>query len=219
MRRSCATGILPVPEHSQDGYGTPPVAAPPRCATSSRSGKCPRAWSDAMKLPREVSPPLLPAMSPLIPRVIGPHRIRGREAFAYILVLALAVVTLGVFLRWQIAHLHEQEMTSWQARVSSLADDRAHSVSDWLTERQADAQVFATHPSVRAALRAHYDAGQLSKFPPGSLPELMALLDTMAKSYSYAGVYILDRDGQVVMQSSRSNPLNPLFSETCRAVT
>jgi PAS domain S-box-containing protein len=68
-------------------------------------------------------------------------------------------------------------------------------------------------------LRAHYDAGQLSKFPPGSLPELMAVLDTMAKSYSYAGVYILDRDGQVVMQSSRSNPLNPLFSETCRAVT
>ena len=172
-----------------------------------------------MKLPREVSPPLLPAMSPLIPRVIGQHRIRVKEAAAYILVLALAVVTLGVFLRWQIAHLHEQEMTSWRARVSSLADDRAHSVSDWLIERQADAQVFATHPSVRAVLRAYYDAGQLSKFPPGSLPELMAVLDTMAKSYSYAGVYILDRDGQVVMQSSRSNPLNPLFSETCRAVT
>ena len=40
----------------------------------------------------------------------------------------------------------------------------------------------------------------------------------MAKWYSYAGVYILDRDAQVVMQSSRSIPLNPLFSETCRAV-
>jgi len=172
-----------------------------------------------MKLPREVSPPLLPAMSPLIQRVIGQHRIRVREAVAYILAFTLAVVTVGVFLRWHIARLHQHEMASWRARVSSIADDRAHSVSNWLIERQADAQVFATHPSVRAALRAHYDAGQLSKFPPGSLPELMAVLDTMAKSYSYAGVYILDRDGQVVMQSSRSNPLNPLLSETCRAVT
>ena len=40
----------------------------------------------------------------------------------------------------------------------------------------------------------------------------------MAKWYSYAGVYILDRDAQVVAQSSQSIPLNPLFSETCRAV-
>jgi len=29
--RRRATGILPVPEHGQDGYGTPPVAAPPPC--------------------------------------------------------------------------------------------------------------------------------------------------------------------------------------------
>jgi PAS domain S-box-containing protein len=172
-----------------------------------------------MKSPRETLLSFLYATRPLTQKGIGRPGIRVREAVAYILAFTLAVVTLGVFLRWQIAHLHEQEMTSWRARVSSLADDRAHTVSNWLIERQADAQVFATHPSVRAALRAHYDAGQLPGRPAGTLRELAASLDEIERLYSHAGVYILDRNAQVVAQSSRSIPLNPLFSETCRAVS
>jgi PAS domain S-box-containing protein len=148
----------------------------------------------------------------------GHPGIRVREAVDYILAFALGVVMVGIFLRFHISTLYQQEMVYWQMRQSSVADERAQRVSEWLADGQANAQLFATHPSVRNALRPHYDAGQPRKYPPGSLLELTTVLDEMAKWYSYAGVYILDRDAQVVAQSSRSKPLNPLFSETCRAV-
>jgi PAS domain S-box-containing protein len=99
-----------------------------------------------------------------------------------------------------------------------MADERAQRVSAWLDDGQVDAQLLATHPSVRNALGARYDVGQPRKYSPASLLELTAFLDEMAKWYTYAGVYVLDRDAQVVAQSSRGKPLDPLFSETCRAV-
>jgi len=205
-----------------------------------------------MKAPHRTLLSFLYAAKPLTQKGIGRPGIRAKEAVAYLLAFALAVVIVGGFLSWHIASLYQQAMANWRARVSSIADDRAQSVSDWVIERQADAQVFATHPSVRAALRAYDDAGQLSHHPPGSLPELTgaglipgvapgfrpapaalkggavfkpgqhqltAVMDEMVKLYSYAGVYVLDRNAQVVAQSSRSMALNPLFSETCRAVS
>jgi PAS domain S-box-containing protein len=172
-----------------------------------------------MKSPRhQIVPALFHARRPLTQRGGGGAGIGGREGFAYVLVIALMVATVGVFLRWHIANLYRQEMTQWQARQSSIADERAHSVSGWLTERQADAHVFAARPSVRAVLRAHDEGGQFPKYPSAGLSDSLAVLDEMATSYSYAGVYILDRDAQVVMQSSRSIPLDPLFAEACRAV-
>ena len=138
---------------------------------------------------------------------------------AYILTFTLAIVLVGVILRWHITSLYEEEMTSWRARQSAVADDQTQRVSDWLKERQGDAQVFAASLSVRALLRAHYEVGKVPKYRSVGLPESLASLDEMAKWYSYRGIYILDRDSKVVLQSSRSIPLNPLFSETCRAVS
>jgi PAS domain S-box-containing protein len=107
-------------------------------------------------------------------------------------------------------------MTSWRARQSSVAYDQAQRVSDWLKEREGDAQVLSANPAVRAVLSAHNEAGQFPRHPSGGVPGSLEVLDKMAKWYSYAGVYILDRDAHVVMPSGRSIPLNPLFSETCR---
>ena len=134
------------------------------------------------------------------------------------MVFTLALVTVGVFVSWHIASLRQREISNWRARQSSIVDDRAHSVSGWLIARQADAHVFAALPSVRAVLRAHYEGGQFPKYPSAGLSDSLAVVDEMATSYSYAGVYIFDRDAHVVMQSSRSIPLDPLFAETCRAV-
>jgi len=172
-----------------------------------------------MKSPRENVLSFLHVTRPLTQWGIGRSGIRVREAGAYILALTLAVATLGVFLSWRIASSYKKEIAFWQARLSSIADDQAQRVSDWLRERQEDAQVLATHSSVRAVLRACCGAGQLPKHPPGSLPELTAVLDELARLYPYAGVYVLDRDAQVMAQSSRSVPLDPSLNEICRAVT
>jgi PAS domain S-box-containing protein len=171
-----------------------------------------------MKMPREVSSSLLPAMSPLNQRVIAQHRIRVREAGAYVLAFTLAVVIVGGFLRWHVANLYEQEMANWRARQASDAGDRAQRISDWLAERQADAQLFAIYPSVRNALRAHSDAGHLPGRPSGSQRELTASLDEIEWVCPYARVYVLDCDGHVMARSSRSVPLSPLLTEICRKV-
>jgi len=171
-----------------------------------------------MKSPLEIVRSFLRATQPVAHGGIGRPRVRVKEALAYLLAFTLMVVTVGVFLRWHIASSYQLEMANWRTRESSIAGERTERVSDWLKERQGDALVFAAHPSVRAVLRAYCDSGQLPNHPSAGLSELTAALDEMANSYSYAGVYILDRDTQVVMQSSRSIPLNPLFSKTSRAV-
>jgi PAS domain S-box-containing protein len=135
---------------------------------------------------------------------------------AYVLAFALVVVTVGVFLRFHIAGTYQEEMAHWRAWEAGVADDRAHWISDWLTERQADAELISSYPLVRAALRGHYDAGQPSGRPAVRLPELTAVLDEMAGSCSYSGVYVLDREARVVAQSNHSTPLSPLLAETCR---
>ena len=170
-----------------------------------------------MKSPREMVLSFLHISRPLAPSGSGRPRIRFREAVAYILTFTLVVVTVGGFLRWHIASLYEQEMTSWRARQSSVAYDQAQRVSDWLKEREGDAQVLSASPAVRSVLQAYSEAGAFPQHPSGGPPGSLAVLDEMAKWYSYAGVYIMDRDAHIVMPSSRSVPLNPLFSESCRA--
>lgn len=99
-----------------------------------------------MRSPREVLLSVFHATKSSTQRVMGRRGIRDREALAYILVFALAVVTGGIFLRFQIGNLYQEQMADWRRWQSSVADDRAQRVSDWLKERQADAQFFATSP-------------------------------------------------------------------------
>ena len=142
----------------------------------------------------------------------------GKEAWAYTLALALAVVMTGGFLHFHIGRLYQEETGQWQARQSSIAEDRAQRVSDWLTERQADAELISSHPAVMAALQAHHDAGQLPRRLAGDPAELTVALDELAGVYYYNGVYLLDSDAHLVAQSKYSEPLSPQFAEISRTV-
>ena len=171
-----------------------------------------------MNSPRDNLLSMVYATRPLTQKASRRPRLGVREVVAYLLIFSLAAAAIGIFLRWHIASYYKKELASWQARQSSLADDQAQRVADWLKERQGDAQVLSSTPAVRAVLRAKA-AGRDSRAPNSvNLAESLALLDDLAKSYTYAGVYILDRDEHVVMQSDGSIPLSPLFSESCQAV-
>jgi PAS domain S-box-containing protein len=171
-----------------------------------------------MNSPREKLLSMVYATRPLTQRASRRPSIGVREVVTYLLIFSLVAGAIGIFLRWHIGGHYKEEIASWQARQSSLADDQAQRVADWLKERQGDAQVLSASPAVRTVLRA-YNAGRHLPQPTSATPaEALTVLDDMAKSYSYAGIYILDRDAQVAMQSGESIPLNPLFSESCRAV-
>ena len=98
-----------------------------------------RVQGDIMKPPRET---LFRPSSPSITRLSSRPWILLKEALPYLLAFTLAVAAVGCFLRWHISHDHEEEILSWQARLSGVADDQAQRVSDWLKERQGDAGIL-----------------------------------------------------------------------------
>jgi PAS domain S-box-containing protein len=144
-------------------------------------------------------------------------RPRVGQSRAYILAFALGAVLLAAFVGYRIASSYQSELAHWEERQSSVADERAQRIADWLNERQADAELFSTRPSIRGALRSHHASGPLPGPPRREQPDLTAILDQMAKQYNYSGVYVLDRKAQVVAQSSRSVALNPALADVSRA--
>ena len=158
------------------------------------------------------------ATRPLTQKVNQRPAIGPREIATYLLILSLVAGAIGFFLHWQISTHYQKEMASWQARQSGLADDQAQRLSDWLKERQGDARVLSSSRAVRTVLHARAAGKHPSNASSAASREFPVNLDDLAKSYSYAGVYILDPDGEVVEQSKRSIPLNPSFLELCRAV-
>ena len=153
-----------------------------------------------------------------IPKLSSRPWVLAKEAFPYLLAFTLGVATIVGLLRWLNSSDYKEEIVSWREQLSGIADDQAQRVSDWLKERQGDAKDSSARHSVRAVLRDYNQGRQIPKIPSANQSELLSALDDLATSYSYAGVYILDRDAHVVMQSSRSIPLNTLLAERCRAV-
>ena len=141
-----------------------------------------------------------------------------KEAFPHFLALAAVVGVVVFFLCWHLRSSYEEEIAFWQIRLTGVADDQAQRVSDWFKERHADAMVSSSRPSLRAALHDNSEKGQLAKSVSAHPSGPLSSLDEIATWYSYTGVYLLDREGRVVMQSSHSNPLNPSLAESCRAV-
>ena len=167
---------------------------------------------------RNTPPSLFPAPASPTQKVMGLGRIRDREAWAYTLALALAVVMTASLLHFHIGRLYQEATAQWEARQSSVAEDRAQRVSDWLMERQADAELFSNRPAVRAGLQAYHVKGQLPGSPAGGRAELTAALDEMASVYYYNGVYLLDSDAHLVAQSNYAEPLSPRLAEISRTV-
>jgi PAS domain S-box-containing protein len=149
--------------------------------------------------------------------LMRPLGIRGREAWAYILASAAGVMILGSFVYFHITSSYQNEMAYWRDRQFNVADDRARRISAWLEERHADAELFATRPSIQAALRARGDSDQLST-PSAAPVNLTTVLDDTARLYGYAGVYLLDREARVVAQSSTSVTVSPQLVEICKTV-
>lgn len=168
-----------------------------------------------MKPPRET---LLSSPRPTIPTLSSRPWILVKEALPYLLAFTLGVATVVCLLRWHNSSDYKEEVLSWQERLSGGADDQAQRVTDWLKNRQGDAKDSSTRPSIRSVLRVYSQEGEHPNIASASRAETLSALDDLATSYSYMGVYLLDRDAQVVMQSSRSIPLNPLLAERCRAL-
>jgi PAS domain S-box-containing protein len=167
-----------------------------------------------MKSPHEMVLSFLHISRPFTPGGSG----RPRTLPVYLLTFLFLAAAVVAFIWYDLRAAYLNTLAHWQARQSSVADNAARRISDWLAEREEAAQLVAAHPAVRAALRARQASRGAGAARHEGLWQLTAALDHVVTLYPYAGLYVLDRDAQVVAHSSHSPPLDSSLSETCKAV-
>ena len=136
-----------------------------------------------------------------------------------VLASCLVVMFVAVFTWLHLRADFREALADWKARQSGIAEYQVNMVSNWLSERRADAQLVATRPSVRTLLGAHYSPNRGEGAYPGDLHELRSFLDEMTRVHSYSAVYVLDREARVVAESNGSGSLDAPLLETLRDVT
>jgi PAS domain S-box-containing protein len=128
---------------------------------------------------------------------------------AQILALVLGAMLVAGFTSYHIARSYRNELDYWLDRQSAMAEDRARAVSEWLQERQADAEVVASFPSVEDLVTSSQGSG-LHRESGQEVPRHVSqFLDRFMKVYGYQGIFVLDADGKIVSKSSGSPNLDP----------
>ena len=132
----------------------------------------------------------------------------------FLVFLLMSGVIVG-FASYHITRTYQNEKTSWELRQASIAEDRASAVSNYLHERQADAEVLAALPSVRELL---------SNPPGGRSPrrlalqrELTALLDRFAKVQGYSAINVVGLEGQAFLRATGSREISARSQELVQA--
>ncbi len=120
------------------------------------------------------------------------------------LAIAAASSMVAGALAFLVSIQYRQVLAGWHERQSNIAADRTLLVTNWLQERRGDAEVNSRSPVLLAFLSRMSGAGN----PGGQaghteLPHL-AQLNLTKEFYGYQGIYVLDRNGQVVSQADGS---------------
>ena len=140
------------------------------------------------------------------------RRIYPRQYDLAFLLFAILVVILASYSIWQD---YRETRHFWLDRMSSVADDRARMISNWLVERRADAGVVAANPSVLTLL-----SGRAWTRSTGHEKEIIALLlpylDQLAVAYNYKGIYVVDPAGTPLAWSSEAPELSTQARAACR---
>jgi PAS domain S-box-containing protein len=122
-----------------------------------------------------------------------------------VFLLVAGAVAAGTWLL--IRNQERKALQTWETRLSSVADDRARLVSNWLSERKADAEVLADLPSVRRLLSQ--PARTVQAQPPSPVSRQIApLLDRFTTVYGYSNLFVLDSEKRTVARATGSPDMN-----------
>ncbi len=126
----------------------------------------------------------------------------------YVTVFVLAAALLAAFVGFHLSRQYRVVWAQWEARQTSLADDRSRMVSAWLKERQSDAEALATRAQVIAALAPKRGAASPAAMSSTSADALGPSLDRFAHPFGYSAIYVLNPQGRVVAQSTQAGELD-----------
>jgi len=140
----------------------------------------------------------------------------AKPAFrSYLWAFGLGTVLVAGSAALHVRSEYRKVMDEWQARQSSVADYRTQMISEWLKERQADAQDVAGEITVLRVLSPGPERGRML-VPARLTRELNRSLDRFAHVHGYPGVYVLDPQGRVVGHSTKAPELEVASLEASR---
>jgi PAS domain S-box-containing protein len=131
------------------------------------------------------------------PRVSRSARGQARERFpwGYLSAFLFGTALISTFIWFQIEGERQTALAQWQARVTTIAEGRARLVADWFKGRRADVDVLASTPAVRSLM---LDSGR----GVDVRGQIVTQLDRVASAYGYAGISLMDTQGQVLARST-----------------
>ena len=115
----------------------------------------------------------------------------------YIVVLALCTLVATTMTVLVLRKEYSKELNYWSERLTRVADTNTLLFNLWLQQRNKDAQILASYPSVRASVLE--SAG---KKPVDEQTHTSAILSLTRDPDIYSALYVLDNEGNLVASSS-----------------
>ena len=125
--------------------------------------------------------------------------------------LAFLATLLLFLLAVYLPNERNEILAAWQARLASLAGDRAAALEAWVEERLQDATLLATFPSVQllaAATQGPPHPLAVTAQERGHLEEVFL---SISRTSRYRGIYLLDAAGNLLAASPGAPPLEPSY--------
>ena len=152
------------------------------------------------------------------PRPVQPRdEARGR-LWQYILAFFAGTALVGTLTTLHILEKEKAAIAYWQDQQSTIVDDRARQISNWLGERRADTRLLSSYLSVQQLLHPVEKSGSSGVFQTSVLEDVSMLMDQFAFTHGYAGIYLISPEGRVAARSGSSESVSPAVIESARNV-
>ncbi len=138
---------------------------------------------------------------------IGPPPPGDRSKWRAVVVMGYGALLLIVVTAFFVRRDYRNEVDSWHSRQTLIAESQVRTVSSWLAERRADAEVLAALPSVNILMSGEEATG----LSPASRREmgqvLQQVIERFTSVYGYSGIYLIDEGGDEILRSAGSHVL------------
>lgn len=130
--------------------------------------------------------------------------------------LAIAVVSISGVGIWSFHWFGEKITQNTQENLLAIAKLKANQIEQWISERQADAKIFAFRPSVTTVLQA-IESGTKDDNSRWQWQTMQIIAAKMRTEYGYRKISLINRMGRLVWQEGQvdnlSEPVKKSFQE------
>ena len=121
---------------------------------------------------------------------------RSEWAFLSASVVVLCLASYSITKEYRNTHLY------WEARLSTMADDRVKVIGQFLTAFQNYGSILGSFPWVQELFSVHRNSNGVSRSQTELERRIEEFLRRCVSVYHYPGVYVLDAAGRVLIRAT-----------------